>query len=81
MKRRRAALSSSGEMPDLFSPVAEPPETAYIRGRVAWKTPVATAVSCLLMRDRGMGSWERRCWTRFSAMMMLISFKAGDGEC
>jgi len=79
MKTRRAALIRFGETP----PPAEVPSDpsalglgfsvmAAINGRVNWKMHVAMLVSWLLMRESGMGSWERRCWTKFSAMRRCV---------
>ena len=42
---------------------------AAINGRVNWKMHVAMLVSCALKSESGMGSCERRCWTKFSAMV------------
>jgi len=75
MKRRRAALSRSGETPD-----EEPSRacrTADMNGRVNWKMLVATMVICLVMKESGVGSWvtrswERRCWTGFSSAMLVV---------
>jgi len=77
MKSRIAALSSSGET--LEEEASLDPDgltIAAIKGRVNWKTPVATECSCLLNNEIGMGSCERRWSTRFSAIMLLLLLKS-----
>lgn len=71
MKRRRAALIRMGETPaEVPSDLSAPGFSviAAINGRVNWKMHVAMLLSCVLMRESGIGSCERRCWTKFSAM-------------
>ena len=69
MKSRTAAFISSGEIAEEEAPsVVEGLVIAAMKGRVNWKTLLATECSCLLTRDRGIGSCESRCWVRFSAM-------------
>ena len=84
MKRRSAALISLGETPEEVPSDPSAPEfsvMAAINGRVSWKMPVAMLVSCVLTRESGMGSCERRCWTKFSAMVECRSCVWGLFDC